>query len=33
LGNIKSAYDKNPELTNLLLDDFFRDAIHNSQVS
>ncbi len=33
LGNIKSAYDKNPELTNLLLDDFFRDAIHNSQVN
>jgi 6-phosphogluconate dehydrogenase len=32
LGNIKSAYDKNPDLTNLLLDDFFRDAIHNCQV-
>lgn len=32
LGNIKAAYDKNPKLENLLLDDFFRDAIHNSQV-
>ncbi|TRY61095.1 hypothetical protein TCAL_03668 [Tigriopus californicus] len=31
LGNIKSAYDKNPQLENLLLDDFFRDAIHNCQ--
>ena len=28
LGNIKQAYEKNPELSNLLLDDFFRDAIH-----
>jgi 6-phosphogluconate dehydrogenase len=27
LGNIKEAYDKNPNLTNLLLDDFFRDAL------
>ena len=33
LGNIKAAYDKNAELTNLLLDDFFRDAIHSCQVS
>ena len=32
LGNIKSAYDNNPDLTNLLLDDFFRDAIHSTQV-
>merc|ERR1711881_302670 len=31
LGNIKAAYDKNPALDNLLLDDFFRDAIHASQ--
>ena len=23
---------KNPDLTNLLFDDFFRSAIHNSQV-
>ena len=28
LGNIKQAYDKNPKLSNLLLDDFFKDAIH-----
>ena len=28
LENIKQAYEKNPELSNLLLDDFFRDAIH-----
>ncbi|SEC06653.1 decarboxylating NADP(+)-dependent phosphogluconate dehydrogenase [Terriglobus roseus] len=27
LGNIKEAYDKNPDLTNLLLDDFFKDAL------
>merc|ERR1712168_988659 len=33
LGNIKAAYDKNPELDNLLLDDFFRDAIHKAQAS
>ena len=32
LGNIKAAFDKNPALDNLLLDDFFRDAIHASQV-
>jgi len=29
LGNIKAAYDKNPNLTNLLLDKFFLTAIHN----
>jgi len=27
LGNIKSAYDKNPKLSNLLLDDFFTKAM------
>ena len=27
------AYDKNPELDNLLLDDFFRDALHKCQPS
>ena len=32
LGNIKAAFDKNPSLDNLLLDDFFRDAIHTCQV-
>lgn len=31
LGNIKAAFDKNPALDNLLLDDFFRDAIHANQ--
>jgi len=33
LGNIKSAFDKNPSLSNLLLDDFFKNAIHDSQDS
>ena len=32
LGNIKAAFDNNPALDNLLLDDFFRDAIHANQV-
>ena len=27
LGNIKKAFDKNPNLTNLLLDPFFKEAI------
>lgn len=31
LGNIKEAYDKNPDLENLLLDDFFKNAIHKAQ--
>lgn len=31
LGNIKEAFDKNPNLENLLLDDFFKNAIHESQ--
>uniref|UniRef100_A0A1W7RB71 6-phosphogluconate dehydrogenase, decarboxylating n=1 Tax=Hadrurus spadix TaxID=141984 RepID=A0A1W7RB71_9SCOR len=33
LGNIKSAFDKSPNLTNLLLDGFFQDALHNCQDS
>ena len=33
LGNIKSAFNKNPNLSNLLLDDFFCDAIKNCQTS
>ncbi|XP_071488463.1 6-phosphogluconate dehydrogenase, decarboxylating-like [Diadema antillarum] len=33
LGNIKAAFDKNPNLTNLLLDDFFKTAIHKCQAS
>jgi len=32
LGNIKQAFDQNPALENLLLDDFFRTAIHQAQV-
>jgi len=31
LGNIKQAYDLNQELESLLLDDFFRNAIHAAQ--
>jgi len=33
LGKIKEAFDKAPDLTNLLLDDFFRDAVHDCQSS
>ena len=33
LGNIREAFVKNKELTSLLLDDFFRDAVHKSQAS
>ena len=31
LGKIKEAFDKNPKLTNLLLDDYFRKEIDRSQ--
>src|SRR3989449_1293283 len=31
LGKIKEAFDKNPKLSNLLLDPFFRKAIKDSQ--
>jgi 6-phosphogluconate dehydrogenase len=31
LQDIKNAFDKNPELENLLLDDFFREAIDKAQ--
>lgn len=31
LGKIKDAFDKNPGLTNLLLDDFFKEKIESSQ--
>jgi len=31
LGKIKDAFDKNPELDNLLLDPFFRDAAKKAQ--
>lgn len=33
LGKIKEAFDKNPDLTNLLLDPFFKDKIEQSQES
>jgi 6-phosphogluconate dehydrogenase len=33
LGDIKSAYDQDPNLTNLLLNSFFTDAIHDNQAS
>jgi hypothetical protein len=32
LGKIKDAFDRNPELQNLLLDDFFKSAVENCQV-
>ncbi len=31
LGKIKEAFDRNPNLSNLLLDPFFKDIIENSQ--
>ncbi len=33
LGEIKTAFTENPNLENLLLNDFFKDAIHNAQAS
>jgi 6-phosphogluconate dehydrogenase len=33
LGKIKEAFDKNPKLSNLLLDDYFRGEIKRSQKS
>ena len=33
LGNIRDAFDKNPDLSNLLLDPFFEEAIRNGQAS
>ncbi len=33
LGDIKVAFDKNPNLENLLLDDFFRSAVEKAQPS
>jgi len=33
LGKIKEAFDKNPKLTNLLLDPFFKEKIESSQIS
>lgn len=31
LGDIKKAFDKNPDLNNLLLDDYFKEVVVNSQ--
>jgi len=31
LGKIKDAFDKNPELTNLLLDPYFKDKVNTAQ--
>jgi 6-phosphogluconate dehydrogenase len=33
LGNIKAAFDKNPKLQNLLMDDFFSSALNKYQAS
>ncbi|KAL4089068.1 hypothetical protein QTP88_024142 [Uroleucon formosanum] len=33
LGKIKQAFELDPNLKNLLLDPFFKDAVHNSQVA
>jgi 6-phosphogluconate dehydrogenase len=33
LGDIKAAFDKNPKLENLLLDDFFKKAVEKAQPS
>ncbi len=33
LGKIKEAFDKNPDLVNLLLDPFFKDAVEKAQAS
>jgi 6-phosphogluconate dehydrogenase len=33
LGKIKEAFDKNPNLTNLLLDDYFKSQIDAAQAS
>jgi len=33
LGKIKEAFDKNPDLTNLLLAPFFKDAVENAQAA
>ena len=32
-SKITEAYEKNPDLSNLLLDDYFRDCLENSQSS
>jgi 6-phosphogluconate dehydrogenase len=33
LGKIKEAFDKNPDLDNLLMDDYFKEVVHSCQSS
>ncbi|MBQ8511142.1 MAG: decarboxylating NADP(+)-dependent phosphogluconate dehydrogenase [Clostridia bacterium] len=33
LGKIKEAFDKNPDITNLMLDDYFKSALENAEQS
>jgi 6-phosphogluconate dehydrogenase len=33
LGNIREAFDSNPDLVNLLLDPFFKNAVENAQAA
>ena len=33
LGKIKTAFDNNPDLTNLLLDDYFKEQMHLAQTA
>ncbi|MGC8877662.1 MAG: decarboxylating NADP(+)-dependent phosphogluconate dehydrogenase [Anaerolineae bacterium] len=33
LGEIKEAFDRNPELSNLLLDEYFKEAVESAQPS
>lgn len=33
MGKIKQAFELDPSLKNLLLDPFFKDAVHNSQAA
>jgi len=33
LGKIKQAFERDPNLKNLLLNPFFKDAVHNSQTA
>lgn len=33
LGKIKEAFDKEPDLTNLLLDSYFQEEVHSSQAA
>ena len=33
ISSFREAFAKDPELSNLLLDDFFRDAVHECQAA